>query len=161
MESLSGNGKPEAIELRLGMTSDQAASLLAAMLETVPRAVGVNNHQGSRATADPALMAALMPALAAHRLFFLDSRTATASLAYSAARQVGVRSAYRTVFLDDTPTREATLHQLALAERHAREHGWAIAIGHPHPSTLEALNEFLPQLPSRGVRLTFASHLVH
>jgi hypothetical protein len=38
--------------------------------------------------------------------------------------------------------------------------GSAIAIGHPHPATITALSEMLPQLEARGVRLVFASDVV-
>ncbi len=165
MESAEPGAKRESIELHAGMTQEEAARMVAAMLETVPHAVGVNNHQGSRATADPALMAALMPVLRERGLFFIDSRTTAESQAYRLARHAGVPAAYRTVFLDDTPARpsrarEATLRQLHLAVDEARRQGWAIAIGHPHPSTLEALREFLPGLEAQGVQLVFVSELV-
>ncbi len=160
MES-NGEAKPEAIELRRGMSPDEVTRLLAGMLETVPHAVGVNNHQGSLATADPQLMAAVMPTLRERDLFFIDSRTTTATVAHEAAVRAGVPAASRNVFLDDTPTREAVRQQLALAARHARQHGFAIAIGHPHPATLQALQEYLPQLEAHGIGLVFASELAH
>jgi uncharacterized protein len=152
---------PEPIELRVGMNPEQVESDLRAMLETVPHAAGVNNHQGSRATADPALMAALMPDLRERGLFFIDSRTTAATVAYATAERSGVRAASRKVFLDDTPTREAVLAQLDLAARDALRDGSAIAIGHPHPETIAALSEGLPRLEARGIRLVFASDLVH
>ena len=166
MESQSeGEGSegaiPEPIELREGMNQQQVASALDAMLETVPHAAGVNNHQGSRATADPALMQALMPALRERGLFFIDSRTTAATVAYDAAESAGVRSASRKVFLDDTATREAVLAQLDLAARDALRDGSAIAIGHPHPATIVALAEGVPGLESKGIRLVFVSDLVH
>lgn len=151
---------PEQIELRVGMTQDQVANALDAMLATVPHAVGVNNHQGSRATADPMLMQALMPALRDRKLFFIDSRTTAATVAYNTAETAGVRAASRKVFLDDTPTREAVLAQLDLAARDALRDGSAIAIGHPHPATIAALSEGVPGLEARGIRLVFASDLV-
>ncbi len=160
MESI-GDEKREAIELRRGMSAEELARLLAGMLDTVPYAVGVNNHQGSLATADPQLMAAVMPALRERELFFIDSRTTPATVAYHAAVQAGVRAASRNVFLDDVSTREAVREQLALAVRRARAQGFAIAIGHPRPATLQALAESLPQLKARGVALVFASELVH
>jgi polysaccharide deacetylase 2 family uncharacterized protein YibQ len=63
--------------------------------------------------------------------------------------------------LDDVTEVGAVRKQLQLALRGAREKGEAIAIGHPHPATLEALREVLPQAESEGVHLVFVSELVH
>lgn len=160
-ESNSGEAQPEAIELRVGMSESQVKSILAGMLVTVPHAAGVNNHEGSRATADPALMNALMAALRERGLYFIDSRTTAATVAYDAAESAGVPAASRKVFLDDTPTREAVLAQLDLAVLDARRDGSAIAIGHPRPATIAALAEGVPRIRADGVRLVFASDLVH
>jgi len=161
MESANGGAKPEAVELRAGMSPTEATRLLAGMLDTVPHAVGVNNHQGSLATADGQLMAAIMLALRERDLFFIDSRTTPATLAYDAALRARVPAAYRNVFLDDTATREAVRQQLALAARRARQQGSAIAIGHPYAATFQALQEYLPELEAQGLSLVFASELVH
>ena len=166
MEPEPGNGGPdgvaqEPIELRVGMSADQVSSTLAGMLETVPHAAGVNNHEGSRATADAPLMEELMPALRAHNLFFIDSRTTAATVAFTAAESSGVRAASRKVFLDDTQTKEAVVAQIELAARDAARDGSAIAIGHPHPATIAALAQEVPALESRGIRFVFASDLVH
>ena len=161
MESLADGAKPEEVELRVGMTAAQVEATLAGMLDSVPHAVGVNNHQGSRATADPALMDALMPALRERGLFFIDSRTTASTVAYDTAERLRVPAASRKVFLDDTPTREAVLTQLELASRDALRDGSAIAIGHPHAATIAALTEGMPQLEARGIRLVFASEVVH
>ncbi len=160
MESSNGGARPEAIELRPGMKPEQASRLLSVMLDTVPYAVGVNNHQGSLATADPQLMAAIMPVLRERDLFFIDSRTTTATVAYDAAVRAGVPAASRKVFLDDVQTPQAVKQQLATAERNARRDGFAIAIGHPYPATLQALQQDLPQLKAHGVSLVFASQVV-
>jgi uncharacterized protein len=160
MQSESSQVKHENIELRVGMDAREVQLTLAGMLETVPHAVGVNNHEGSLATADPALMRELMPALRRHGLFFIDSRTTAATVAYTTAEQAGVRAASRKVFLDDTPTKKAVRAQLELAARDASRNGSAIAIGHPHPATIAALAETVPQLEARGIRLVFASDLV-
>ena len=161
MEFEGNSAKPEAIELRVGMGASEVDRLLAQMIEAVPHAAGINNHEGSRATTDPALMADVMAVLRRRNLFFIDSRTTAATVAYDAARQAGVRAASRNVFLDDVETREAILRQIELAESDARREGSAIAIGHPHPATISALEQALPQLKARGVRLVFASDLVH
>lgn len=159
MESTSDE-KAEAVELRRGMSPADVRRLLDGMLETVPHAAGVNNHQGSLATADPQLMAALMPALHERNLFFIDSRTTPRTVAQDAAARRGVPVGSRNVFLDDLQTPKAVRQQLELAARRARQQGTAIAIGHPHPVTIQALQEFLPRLEARGVGLVFVSQLV-
>jgi uncharacterized protein len=160
MQSESDAAKTEEVELRVGMNEQQVDSALAGMLETVPHAVGVNNHQGSRATANPALMAALMPELRRRGLFFVDSRTLASTVAYDTAERLGVRAASRKVFLDDSADRDAILRQLELAARDANRDGFAIAIGHPRPDTIATLAKALPQLEARGIRLVFVSDVV-
>src|SRR5271170_5972989 len=161
MESEADGAKPEDIELRVGMSTSQVDATLAGMLETVPYAAGVNNHQGSRATADSALMQALMPALRQRGLFFVDSRTDAKTVAYDMAERAGVPAASRKVFLDDVASRDAILKQLNLAARDAQRDGFTIAIGHPRPATIAALAEGIPPLEARGIHLVFASELVH
>jgi polysaccharide deacetylase 2 family uncharacterized protein YibQ len=161
MQSVGG-GHPEARELRLGMPSKEVANLLNQFLLAVPGAVGVNNHQGSQSTADARLMAELMPALRDHHLFYIDSRTTAASVAFDAAKRSSVPAAFRNVpFLDDVEQVDAVRKQLHIALREAREKGDAVAIGHPHPATLNALRDVLPEAKSAGVRLVPASDLVH
>jgi uncharacterized protein len=161
MQSVA-NETPEAEEIRTGMGSAKISSELDGMLQSVPHVVGVNNHQGSQATSDAVLMKELMPLLRAHQLFFLDSRTTAATVAFDAARQAGVRSAFRNVpFLDDVQDATEIRKQLQLAIRGAKEKGQAIAIGHPHATTLRVLTEVLPQVEAQGVHLVFVSTLVH
>lgn len=159
MESANGSARAEAVELRRGMSAEEVSRVVAGMLDSVPHAAGVNNHQGSLATTDPQLMAAIMPALRERELFFVDSRTSAATVAYDAAVRAHVRAASRKVFLDGTQTREAVHRQLLLAAREAHKAGSAIAICHPHPVTLQALREFVPQLEGLGVRLAYASEV--
>jgi len=158
VQSESGE-KPEPQELRLGMSREDVATLLDKMLETVPHAAGVNNHQGSRGTADSSLMNNLMAALAMRKLFFIDSRTTASTVAFDAAIGAGVPAASRNVFLDDVQTADAVRAQIELAASDARKNGFAIAIGHPHQVTLQVVAEELPKLQAAGIRLVFASDL--
>jgi polysaccharide deacetylase 2 family uncharacterized protein YibQ len=160
MQSVA-NETPEARELHPGMPAAEVAALVEQFLQNVPDSAGVNNHQGSQATADAALMDELMPVLRDHHLFYVDSRTTAATVAYETAQDFGVRSAFRNVpFLDDVAEVAAVRKQLELALRGAREKGEAVAIGHPHPATLQALREILPQARAQGVHLVLASELV-
>jgi uncharacterized protein len=161
MEPESEAAPAEQIELRVGMSQEEVDRALAQMLSTVPGAVGVNNHEGSRATANETLMAELMQALREHGLFYIDSRTTAATVAYDVAERSGVRAASRKVFLDDVPTKEAVLARLNQAARDAIRDGSSIAIGHPYRGTIEALAEEAPQVAARRVRLVLVSDLVH
>ena len=157
-----GNERPEAQELRPGMSANDVSTLIDNLLKAVPDVAGVNNHQGSQSTADVALMDELMPVLRQRKLFYVDSRTTPATVAYDTAQRFGVRSGFRNVpFLDDVAEVSAVRRQLELALRDARKKGDAIAIGHPHPTTLQALKEVLPNAKAQGVRLVFASEVVH
>lgn len=103
-----------------------------------------------------------MPLLHSHGLFFVDSRTTSATVAYNAAQAAGVACTFRNVpFLDDVQETEGVRRQLDLAAKDAREKGHAVAIGHPHPATLRALADFLPEAESQGIHLVHASDLVH
>ena len=157
-----GKEQAEPQELHSGMPAAQVSTLVDQFLAELPGVTGVNNHQGSQATSDTALMQELMPVLRERGLFYVDSRTTAATVAYDAARQDGVPAAFRNVpFLDDVENKAAIEKQIELALRGAREKGEAIAIGHPHPATLVALREMLPKAQAQGVTLVFVSDLVH
>jgi len=126
---------------------------LAAALAKVPYAAGVNNHMGSRMTAQPEAMAWLMGELLRRDMFFVDSRTSAATVAAAKAQALGLASVSRDVFLDDVRTTEAIAGQLRLAVELARKQGTAVVIGHPYPQTLEVLERELPRLKAQGVEL--------
>ncbi len=156
-----GNELPEPRQLHGEMTQAEVAQELGAMLANVPAASGVNNHEGSQATADARLMTELMPLLKQRSLYFIDSRTTAATVAFEAAQRAGLRCGFRNVpFLDDVEDVGAIRKQLELAIQGAQEKGRAIAIGHPHKETLEALREMLPKAEARGVHLVFVSELL-
>jgi polysaccharide deacetylase 2 family uncharacterized protein YibQ len=158
MASNAGD-KDEAVELHPGMAAPDVEKTFVAMLDTVPYTSGVNNHEGSLGTSDQKLMDDLMPLLRQHDLFFIDSRTTAATVAETAAHAAGVPTTRRNVFLDDDQSVPAIRKQFELAIRDAREKGSALAIGHPHPATLEVLGEMLPEAQRQGLRLVFASDL--
>jgi uncharacterized protein len=149
----------EAVELHPGMDLHAVQNTFDAMLETVPYAAGVNNHEGSLGTSDQKLMDELMPLLHQNKLFFIDSRTTAATVAETAAHAAGVPATSRNVFLDDDQSTGAIRKQFVLAIQDARKKGSALAIGHPHPETLQVLAEMLPEAQRQGVTLVFASDL--
>jgi polysaccharide deacetylase 2 family uncharacterized protein YibQ len=128
-------------------------------IAAVPLATGVNNHEGSRASADDRVMRDVAAVLAQHRLFFVDSRTSAATVAERDAGAAGVPTARRDVFLDDIADVDATTSQLRRAAEIAKTKGSAIAIGHPRPTTLLAVRALLPELARDGIALVLARDL--
>jgi hypothetical protein len=124
------------------MAPDEMRRVLAADLDEVPGAVGVNNHMGSRFTGHADGMAVVLDELRARGLFFLDSLTARGSTAVGLARDMGLPVYRRSVFLDNIRDVGAITRQMEKAARAAAATGQAVAIGHPYPETLAALRQW-------------------
>jgi polysaccharide deacetylase 2 family uncharacterized protein YibQ len=144
----------------VGMNAAEVQRVIQNDLASVPYAAGVNNHMGSRATQDAALMTDVMKILADHRLYFIDSRTTGASMALEAARRQRLPAFYRAVFLDDTETVPYTLGQLREFRHTVERDGVALAIGHPHATTVAALAKFLPEFDRADIELVVPSEIV-
>jgi polysaccharide deacetylase 2 family uncharacterized protein YibQ len=142
---------PGPMALKPGMPADEITRRLTWNLDRVPGIAGINNHEGSRFTADVAGLAPVMAMLKARGLFFLDSRTSGASQGEFAARNAGVATIGRDIFLDDDQSEAAVRAQLEALAREAKRTGVAIAIGHPHDLTLKLLAAWLVQ--DHGVTL--------
>ena len=141
------------------MAPEEIREAVAAALEEVPGAVGVNNHMGSKVTAREELMLPFLEAVGERGLFFIDSRTTNKSVAAALARQLAIPTAENRIFLDNERELESIKAQLRRAAELAREEGEVIAIGHVHPAMAQALQEFVPELEEQGVELVFASQL--
>lgn len=129
-------------------------------LERFDGYVGVNNHMGSRATTDTALMTALMSELRSREMLFLDSRTNAKSVGAKLAAAEGVPFAERNVFLDNVNDKDAVLKQLSILERVSRKTGFSVGIGHPRDGTIAALKEWLPRARDKGFSLVPISQIV-
>ncbi len=127
------------------------ARILDRDLAEVPQASGVNNHTGSRATADPEVVAAVLREVDRRGLFFLDSLTTGSSVVDRVAAELGIPVLRRDVFLDNVKEVEQVREQVWKLARLAGEKGAAIGIGHVHPATLEALEETIPGLERAGI----------
>jgi polysaccharide deacetylase 2 family uncharacterized protein YibQ len=146
-----GAQDPGPMSLKTGMAADEIARRLGWNLSRVPGLVGINNHEGSRFTADSAALAPVMAILRARHLFFFDSRTGPQSAVATAAATAGVTAAARDVFLDDDQSAASVSAALEMLAREAKRTGVAIAIGHPHDLTLKLLAAWLEQ--DHGVTL--------
>jgi polysaccharide deacetylase 2 family uncharacterized protein YibQ len=155
-----GDQNPGLQALTVGMEADEIRQRVRRAIDQVPGAVGVNNHMGSRFTADARRLEIVMEELRRRWLFFIDSRTNPLSVAESVALANGIPATARNVFIDHDPSAGAIVRQLAIIERIARHGGSVVAIGHPYPTTLAALAAWLPTLEGRGFRLVRASEVV-
>jgi uncharacterized protein len=159
MEPLDPKMKPGPGLIRDSMSAGEIESTLAADLASVPGADGVNNHMGSKGTADRKTVSALLGGLSRRGLFFLDSRTTGLTVVPDEGLRLGVPVLSRNIFLDDDADEQSVERQLDSAESASRKDGFAVAIGHPHPTTLAVLERRLPGLRDRGVTACRVSEL--
>ncbi|NIF17566.1 divergent polysaccharide deacetylase family protein [Pantoea sp. Cy-639] len=136
-----------------GLALEELARRLDTALAKVPYAAGINNHMGSRMTAQREPMTWLMGELQRRHLFFVDSRTSAATVAAAQAQALGLAHVSRDVFLDDVRTTDAITRQLHQGIELARKQGSAVLIGHPYPQTLDVLEREMPRLKSQGIEL--------
>ena len=126
----------------------------------VPKAIGMNNHQGSGGTQSRKVMTGVTDFLNEQKMFFIDSRTIAASVGETVARERYVPTNSRDVFLDEVDDQEAIAGELFRLARIAKEQGEAIGIGHCRPNTLKTLKKYLPALAEAGFDLVPVSKLV-
>lgn len=155
-----GTENPGPQALSVDLSALEIRTRVGAALDRFGDAIGLNNHMGSRFTAEKRLLSPVMDELAARGLVFLDSRTGNSSQGVSAADDMQVPAAARDVFLDHDISAEAIARQLVELERLARRRGFAVAIGHPHDTTIAALSVWLPGLPERGLQAVPVSAVI-
>jgi uncharacterized protein len=162
MEYRSKNGRPAPGMLRSDMTPMEFLNTVSDDVASVPGAVGINNHEGSALTENKEAMKFLMAELKARNLMFLDSLTSPKSVAYSTAREFGLKSARRDVFLDNDSDNPASIRkQLDELVDIARKNGKAIGIGHPHPATVIEIRKWLADADRQGVEIVPVSRLMN
>ena len=159
MENMSGDLVHEG-QIETDMKETDIRRLMTHALSQVPEAVGINNHMGSKFTAHADVLSYFMGGVRERGLYFIDSRTTTDSRAYEVAREYGVPSAYRDIFLDhDNDLQKIRTRFNELMEL-ARRDGSALGICHFRPNTASILREKLPELRLAGIELVHASELV-
>ena len=160
MEStIDTHGELEYI-LTENMTSDEIEERVEKVISEFPEADGLNNHQGSKATADKRIMNIVSNVLKRHGKYFVDSRTTSQTVAESVMRSRGVPTARRHVFLDNDNDVNKIREQLYKLVDKAENKGKAIGIGHAKRLTLEVLKSEIPKLKKNGFTFQFASFAV-
>jgi hypothetical protein len=160
MEAQRGDGGDTAGLLRVSAERGEIDGLVNDALHSVPGAIGVNNHMGSRFTENREHLTWVLEELKQHNLFFIDSRTSGDSVVCEVAAGVGVPCRTRAVFLDNVDDPGMIRAQFDHLAQLARTGGDVIAIGHPRPNTLDVLTEVVPRLESSGVQVVPVSTLM-
>jgi polysaccharide deacetylase 2 family uncharacterized protein YibQ len=142
------------------MSDEEIAAVLREDLNSVPGAVGVNNHMGSKGTADERIMRVVLSVVRERRLIFVDSVTSSRSIAGRRAAEMGIPTAARAVFLDNEDTPAAIRAELLRLISLARQRGQVIAIGHANRQTAKVLRSMLDEFEKQGVELVPISTLV-
>ena len=155
MESVSGIGMESKVILT-SMSDEEIRSLLKSSLSQVPEAVGINNHQGSKATTDRHTMEVVMNELHHRHLFFFDSRTNSTTAADGAAASYGVPYVRNDLFVDNEADVAAIIREAA---KRAQKYGTYVIIGHCRPKTAEAFRQMVPQLEKEGIQFVYVSSL--
>ncbi len=153
MEPLNGEN-PGPGALLTGHAEEELENRLESALATVPGAVGVNNHMGSKATADERLMSVLFSFLRDKGLFFVDSRTTVESVGERTAGAYSVPFLDRDIFIDNEKEEKDIRQSIASGMARAESRGTAVLIGHIHtPQILDILKKEEQVFRSSEIRI--------
>lgn len=145
--------------ITVSMSDAEIETAVRAALTAVPGAVGVNNHMGSKGTADERVMRAVLRVVKERNLLFVDSVTSSRTVAGQIALEMGIRTASRQVFLDNEDETGAIQAQLRRVITIARRRRDAVAIGHAQRLTAQVLKEMLGEFDTAGIHLVPVSTL--
>lgn len=158
----SHNMNPYRYAILTGMSKEEVEQELEKAINSVPHIVGINNHMGSKATADEDIMSYVLDKVKTKKLYFIDSVTTSRSVAYKVAKRKGVPGNKRSVFLDNINDTEYVKERIRELIYRAKRDGYAIGIGHAtKDATAKALAEMVPQLKDYGIEVVPASKLVN
>ena len=160
MESSLNTPGEDEYKIKSGMTSEEVEWRIREVLKEMPEAIGMNNHQGSKATTNGKVMSVLGSVLKANNKFFIDSRTTSKTVAEEIMRSIGVPTIRRHIFLDNDDSKDKISERIDEVARLAQKQGIAVAIGHAKPNTLKAIKDALPKLLADGYQFEFASNVV-
>jgi len=143
----SANNDPGEGAVFTYMSEAEVAGQVRKDIAAIPHIVGINNHMGSKFTENEKLMKIVLETAKERNLFFLDSKTTNKSAAHRLAKEMGLKTASRHVFLDNNKDDvEYIKGQILELIEIAKKRGAAVGIGHPHQTTITAIKEMLPML---------------
>ena len=158
MESVSGIGMEPKVILT-SMSDTAIRQMLRDSLSQLPEAIGINNHQGSKATIDARTMDIVMNELHHRGLFFFDSHTNSTTAADKAAKTYGVPYVRNDLFVDNSASVSDICTMIQEGADRAKKKGTYIIIGHCRPHTAEAFRQMVPKLKAQGIEFVYLSSL--
>lgn len=158
MESVSGIGMEPKVILT-SMSDAAIRQMLRDSLSQLPEAIGINNHQGSKATIDERTMDIVMNELHHRGLFFFDSHTNSTTAADKAAKTYGVPYVRNDLFVDNSASVSDICAMIQEGADRAKKKGTYIIIGHCRPHTAEAFRQMVPKLKAQGIEFVYLSSL--
>ena len=160
MENTGKTYGEEKFVLMTDMDSETIKRRINNAFSQIPTAIGMNNHQGSKASADQHVMSNVAKVIKEKGLFFLDSRTTVETVIVTTMEVFGVPTAKRNIFLDNEDNELEIKKQLQKLVKKASKDGSSIGIGHAKRNTLRVLKEEIPKLQKRGFKFVFVSEMV-
>ena len=160
MESENYSPGEDEYKLLTSMTSELLENKLIQAFESLPEAIGMNNHQGSKATSDSKTMTVLASVLKSRGKYFIDSRTSSLTIGEKTMTSFGVPTARRNIFLDNNNDLDMIEEQINKLANSAKKNGVAVGLGHARKNTLSVLEKVVPRLLDKGFVFQFASQVV-
>ena len=155
MQALNLKMDPGPGAIRQGMSADEIRAVVRENLDEVWPVAGMNNHEGSMITADREAMKTVLEIARERGIYFLDSRTNSATAAPAAARDLNMTIWERAVFLDNSQDRIEIMEAVRNGMHIAEKKGTAIMIGHIWSNDLaNILVEMYPELAAQGFSLS-------
>ena len=160
MESENYSPGEDEYKLLTSMTSELLENKLIQAFESLPEAIGMNNHQGSKATSDSKTMTVLASVLKSRGKYFIDSRTSSLTIGEKTMTSFGVPTARRNIFLDNNNDLDMIEEQINKLANSAKKNGVAVGLGHARKNTLSVIEKVAPDLLDKGFVFQFASQVV-
>ena len=160
MEPNNSDANPGPGAIKSYMSEEEIRQAVRKCILDFPYTIGVNNHMGSKITEDREIMEIVLEEIKGYNLFFIDSMTSKNSIAYEVAQEMGIKSAVRSVFLDNGNDMEYIKGQMLEVQKIALEKGEVIAIGHDRINTFYVLKRMIPELIRAGIEIVPVSELV-
>ena len=160
MESENYSPGEDEYKLLTSMTSELLENKLIQAFESLPEAIGMNNHQGSKATSDSKTMTVLASVLKDRGKYFIDSRTSSLTIGEKTMISFGVPTARRNIFLDNNNDLDKIEEQMNKLANSSKKNGVAVGLGHARKNTLTVIEKVVPDLLDKGFVFQFASQVV-